>query len=213
MKQIWDGTRSLRAYRNALSTLKTDFPTNYLIAEIPQIVSQIHRPKILVRHDVSGSISRAWDMARVEHELGYRASYMIPGDSPGLDITDPDTVGLLQRIRGLGHEIGLYQSLPDTPPPRGKIVKQVEDAGARLARLLGFPIFSVSFSAPIPETPADSQFVGSKINATAPLMTRWILDDSWPAWELEPPQAADEDPARALLQVIVRPEIWKAGEP
>jgi hypothetical protein len=74
--------------------------------------------------------------------------------------------------------------------------------------MLGFPVFSVSFSTPIPQVPEDSQFVGSKINATSPLMMRWTLEDTQPLWEIEPPRAADYDPARALLQVIVRPDIW-----
>jgi hypothetical protein len=207
-KKIWDGTLSMTAYREVLDRLKVDFPTNYLIAEIPQILSQIHRPKILIRHDITGSLSQAWDMARVEHELGYRASYMVPDGSPDLDPADPGTLELLHRIRGLGHEIGLYQALPETLPTLDRIAQHVEAGGDRLSELLGFPIFSVSFSAPPPETPEDSQFVGSKINATAPLMMRWVLEDSRPAWEIETPRAADEDPDRALLQVIVRPEAW-----
>lgn len=32
-------------------------------------------------------------------------------------------------------------------------------------------------------------------------------------WEIEPPRAADDDPAGALLQVIVRPEIWRFDQP
>ena len=212
MKQIWDGTLTLAAYRRALGDLKTDFPTNYLIAEIPQIVSQIHRPKILLRHDISGSLSKAWDMARLEHELGYRASYMIRDGSPDLDLYVSGTAELLHRIRGLGHEIGLSLALPEAKPALEELEARVEEAGARLSDLLGFPIFSVSFTASIPAMPQDSQFVGSKINASAPLMTRWTLEDSQPLWELEPPQAADEDPDRALLQVIVRPEVWRDAE-
>ena len=63
----------------------------------------------------------------------------------------------------------------------------------------------------VPEIPDESQFVGSKINATAPLMMRWVLDDSQPLWELEPPRNAEDDPARALLQVLVRPASWSGG--
>ncbi len=213
MKQIWDGTLSLAAYRGVLDALKTDFPTNYLIAEIPQILSQIHRPKILIRHDISGSLSRALDMARLEHELAYRASYMIQGDSPRMNLTHQDTIVMLHKIRELGHEIGLYIVLPETLFSLEELGGHVEEAGARLSNLLGFPVFSVSFSSSIPGTPEDSQFVGSKINATAPLMMRWTLEDSQPAWELEPPQTADDDPARALLQVIVRPEVWSFEGP
>jgi hypothetical protein len=212
MKQIWDGTLTLEAYRDVLVSLKFDFPTNYLIAEIPQIVSQIHRPKILLRHYISGSLAKAWDMARLEHELGYRASYMIRDDSPDLDLGAQDTVERLQRIRGLGHEIGICLALPEARPALEELEARVEEAGARLSDLLGFPVFSVSFTGPIPAVPHESQFVGSKVNASAPLMTRWALEDSQPRWELEPPLDADEDPARALLQVIVRPEIWGTAE-
>jgi len=213
MKRIWDGTLSPAAYRDALNTLKTDFPTHYLIHEIPQILSQIHRPKILIRHNISGSLSKARDMARLEHELAYRASYMIQGDSPLMDLTHDDSIGMLHKIRELGHEIGLFMVLPETPPSREELEGQVEEAGARLSNLLGFPVFSVSFSTPISGIPEDSQFVGSKINATAPLMTRWTLEDTQPFWEIEPPRAADDDPARALLQVIVRPDIWRFDQP
>jgi hypothetical protein len=210
MKQIWDGTFSLQAYRAALNALRKDFPTNYLIAEIPQIVSQIHRPKILIRHDIAGSLRGAWDMACLERDLEYRASYMIRDDSPLIDLTRPEAAGLLRRIRELGHEIGLFLSFPEPPVSAGEVGDRVAEAGARLSDLLGFPIFSVSISIPIPDTPEDSQFMGGKVNATAPLMMRWTLEDSQPPWELEPPRAADEDPSRALLQVIVRPEAWSS---
>jgi len=213
MKQIWDGTLSPAAYRGALSALKTDFPTHYLIHEIPQILSQIHRPKILIRHNIAGSLARAWDMARLEYELGYRASYMIQGDSPRMDLTHTGSIGILHKIRELGHEIGLFMVLPETPHSLEELERRVDEAGARLQNLLDFPVFSVAFSSQVPGIPEDSQFVGSKINATAPLMMRWTLEDSQPLWVIEPPRAAGDDPTRALLQVIVRPDIWSFEQP
>jgi hypothetical protein len=210
MKKIWDGVYSHQAYREALNALQAEFPTNYLIAEIPQILSQIHRPKILIRHDIRGSLSQAWAMARLENKLGFRASYMIQSDSPHLDLAQQDAIALVHRIRELGHEIGLHvvwKALTSFP----ELEQHVERAGTALSHLLGFPIFSVSFSSPPPNIPEDSQFVGSKINATAHVMMKWTLEDSQTIWEIEPARAAVDDPDRALLQVIVRPEAWESG--
>jgi hypothetical protein len=211
VKTIWTGTFSYPAYHEVLETLKMDFPSNFLISEIPQILSQIHRPKLLIRHDLRNSLEKALDMARIEFDHNVRAAYMVPCDSKGIDLERPANLASLKKIKDLGHEIGLFMPAPKEPVASSIFERAVHQAGNRLSQRLGFPIFSVALAAPPPDLPEDSLFVGNKVNATAPIMMRWVLNDTDKIWEISDPKPAEEDPKRALIQVVVRPEAWGAG--
>jgi hypothetical protein len=212
MKTIWDGTTSLRAYREALEILRNHIPTNYLIREIPQILSQIHRPKLILRHDVHHSLEKAAAMARLEYSLGLRASYMLDTGSPSVRMDQPRTLEHIKKIQEMGHEIGLCMPAPSDRSEWHGLIPVIQAESARLRRRLGFPLYSVSLSAAPMNPPDDSLFIGTAVNADAPLLTRWCLSDRDATWEFERPRPAEEDPDRALLQIVVRPEVWDDEE-
>lgn len=209
MKRIWNGDFTYQAYRTILNTLKSDFPTNYIIREIPQILSQIHRPKFLVRHDVTQSLEKALDMARLEHTLEIRATYMFrSAPSPGSFFKQAGSIDLIGSIRDLGHEVGLFVADGWQATPHASLETYVQNETRKITQKTGFPIFSVSLQNPPPDLSYDSQFIGGKINASAPVMMKWSLQDTEPFWEIDQPKPAGDEQDRALLQVIVRPDIW-----
>ncbi len=210
MQRIWNGDFTYQAYRSILSTLKSDFPTHYLIREIPQILSQIHRPKFLVRHDVTDSLAKALEMARLENALDIRATYMIRSAlSPAVFLNTPGSREMIGSIRELGHEIGLFIADDWRVQPHTSLETYVQNASHKIAQKTGCPIFSVSLQNPPPDLPQDSQFVGGKINASAPILMKWSLQDTESFWEIDQPRSAGDEPDRALLQIIVRPDVWK----
>ncbi len=208
MKRIWNGTFTYQEYRAILTALKSNFPTNYVIREIPQILSQIHRPKFLVRHDVTKSLAKALDMARLEHALEIRATYMIQSGPPNFFFKQAGSIDLLGSIRDLGHEVGLFVADGWQTTPDSSLEAYVQEETRRIMQKTGFPIFSVSLQYHPPYLPNDSQFIGGKINASAPIMMKWSLQDTESFWEVDQPRPAGDDPDRALLQVIVRPDVW-----
>lgn len=63
----------------------------------------------LVRHDVDRKPHFALRMAKIEHELGIKATYYFRAKKCSFD------KGIIREIEGMGHEIGLhYESLSDT---------------------------------------------------------------------------------------------------
>ncbi len=207
-KTIWSGVYTYGAYSKALEELSRDFPTNYLIGDIPQILSQIHRPKMIIRHDVVYSLEKALVMARLERDLGLRAAYMLRGDSPHLSLESLPSRKILNEIRSLGHEIGLNVSTALTSLPPASLVRLIQAECARLSRQLAHAVLAVSLAGPAPARSNESLFIGDRINATSAVMMKWVLSDAEEAWTISAPSPAEEDPDRALLQVIVRPEVW-----
>ncbi len=66
------------------------------------------QPLIILRHDIDRSLSRALTMARMEKELGVRATYFVRVHAPTYNVFEYNTYRALQEIRSLGHEIGLH---------------------------------------------------------------------------------------------------------
>jgi hypothetical protein len=207
-KTIWKGEFTYAAYGKALAELSRDFTTNYLIGDIPQILSQIHRPKLVIRHDVVYSLEKALDMARLEHDLGFRAAYMLRSDSPHLPLESLPSRKILNEMRALGHEIGLNVSAALTSLPPVSLIRFIQAECASLSQRLDFAVLAVSLASPAPAPATESLFIGDRVNATSPVMMKWALSDADEAWKIRAPRPAEEDPDRALLQVIVRPVVW-----
>jgi hypothetical protein len=62
---------------------------------------------ILLRHDVDFSLDYAYEMASMEHAIGYAATYYVLLHSPCYNALSPNSMDAIKAIHGLGHEIGL----------------------------------------------------------------------------------------------------------
>jgi hypothetical protein len=65
-------------------------------------------PHVLWRHDVDYSVHRAVALARLEAELGARATYFISLHSDLYNVLEPAVHDRLREIAALGHWIGLH---------------------------------------------------------------------------------------------------------
>lgn len=63
---------------------------------------------IILRHDVDGSMHRAFKMASIESELGVKATYFLLLHSEFYNLFEKDISNLVKKIRDLGHDIGLH---------------------------------------------------------------------------------------------------------
>jgi hypothetical protein len=74
---------------------------------------------LLLRHDVDLSLDAALRMAELEAEAGAAATYFLMTRSEFYNLASPSGEAALERLRGLGHRVGLHAVHPDaTLDPR-----------------------------------------------------------------------------------------------
>jgi len=213
MPDILDGEFAYKTYKKILETLKASFELHYLIREIPQILSQIHQPKVILRHDVTDYLEKALTMAEIEHGLSIRTTYMITINSSSFNINDTSSLNIISRINRMGHEVGFCLNNSQLEKSDiSEVERMIQTKSAILEKQVKFPIFSVSLLNPISKTPPKSLFLGKKINASCYLMMKWSISDKKMPWKAEDIIAKSTKPYQALLQVITRPHLWGTEE-
>lgn len=63
---------------------------------------------ILLRHDVDISLHHALKIASLEHQRGFRSTYLILLHSEYYNALSRESAGVIKEIRSLGHEVGLH---------------------------------------------------------------------------------------------------------
>lgn len=63
---------------------------------------------VLVRHDIDQDIESAYELAKIEHLNGVKATYFLWLNSPFYNIFDVKYSNIIKDILALGHEIGLH---------------------------------------------------------------------------------------------------------
>ena len=211
MPNIWDGEFAYKTYKKILETVKASFKLHYLIREIPQILSQIHQPKVILRHDVTDCLEKALTTAEIEHGLSIRTTYMITINSPSFNINDTSSLNIINEINRMGHEVGLCLNNSHLEKSDiSEVERMIQIESAILEKQVKFPIFSVSLLNPISKTPPKSLFLGGKINASCYLMMKWSISDQKKPWKAEDIIAKSTKPYQALLQIVTRPHLWGA---
>jgi len=211
MPNIWDGGFAYKTYKKILETVKASFKLHYLIREIPQILSQIHQPKVILRHDVTDCLEKALTTAEIEHGLSIRTTYMITINSSSFNINDTSSLNIISEINRMGHEVGLCLNNSHLEKSDiSEVERMIQIESAILEKQVKFPIFSVSLLNPISKTPPKSLFLGGKINASCYLMMKWSISDQKNPWKAEDIIAKSTKPYQALLQIVTRPHLWGA---
>lgn len=74
---------------------------------------------LLLRHDVDFSLDAALTIARLDAELGVRATFFLHPGSVFYNLESSEGRAALEELRALGHALGLHADWPDaTPDPR-----------------------------------------------------------------------------------------------
>jgi len=102
----------------------------------------------LLRHDVDADPGAAFELARVEAELGVVSTYFFMLRSPLYNLFMRANQLLVDEILGLGHRFGLHYD-PGFPPRRGRThTEQVEVELRVLEDMFGFRPGAVAFHQP-----------------------------------------------------------------
>jgi hypothetical protein len=149
-----------------------------------------HEPQqgqVLLRHDVDLSLDAALELAEVEHEHGVGATYFLMTRSEFYNLDAASGVRALDRLRALGHRIGLHAVWPHV------------DDDERFDRVL-------AWHNPEPEYMREP--VDGFVNVMQSPWADVYRSDSNQHWR----QGCPHDDLRAhafeRLQLLVHPEIW-----
>lgn len=67
---------------------------------------------LFLRHDIDLTLDAAVRMAELEAELGVTATYLLMTESIFYNLASPEGVAAIERIRELGHPVGLHAVYP-----------------------------------------------------------------------------------------------------
>jgi hypothetical protein len=66
------------------------------------------KPKALIRHDIDLSLHQSLKMAKLEHELGIKATYFIHLQNEFYNVLEIESQHMIRNIITLGHDIGVH---------------------------------------------------------------------------------------------------------
>jgi hypothetical protein len=147
------------------------------------------RGDVFLRHDVDLSLDAALRMAELEAGLGAHATYFLMTESVFYNLASPEGVAALERLRELGHRIGLHAVYPRAEPDE------------RFERV-------VAWHNPDPE------YMTAPIPGAINVMEERYFDphtyrsDSNQHWRSGDPREELRSGGFAWLQLLVHPEIW-----
>ena len=112
---------------------------------------QSHSRCVILRHDIDCDISQAVKFAELEADAHWKGTFFVLLRTDAYNPLSRDSVNMLKRIMGYGHEIGLHfdeMSYPREMGDSDKIRQRIRDEAFVLGQMLGTPITCVSMHRP-----------------------------------------------------------------
>jgi len=147
------------------------------------------RGDLFLRHDIDLSLDAALTMAELEAELGVRTTYLLMTESVFYNLASAEGVATIQRLRELGHRIGLH-----AVHPRIDLDDRFE------------PV--VSWHNPRPEYMSEEIPGAINVYAERYFSPQTYRSDSNQRWRSGCPHEELRVGSFPWLQVLIHPEIW-----
>jgi hypothetical protein len=168
-------------------------------------------PHVLWRHDVDYSLHRAVVLARLEAELGARATYFLSLHSDLYNVLEPAVYGRAREIAALGHWIGLH--FDPGFYADGSRDEWAAWEGRVLAEALEVPVRAVSLHNPSVSgsVDLDAEELGGMLHAGARSVRKRYayVSDSNGYWRFERLPEVLAAGAHDRLHVLTHPEWWQ----
>lgn len=144
---------------------------------------------LFLRHDIDLSLAAAVEMAELEAKLGVTTTYLLMSESVFYNLSSPEGVAAMDRLRELGHVVGLHAVYPRV------------ELDSRFERV-------VSWHNPRPEYMSDE--IDGAVNAYGRryFSPETYRSDSNQRWRAGCPHAELRAGAFPWLQILVHPAIW-----
>ena len=98
---------SYNEYKNIINLIRKHIP----IKDFSEITEKTKKFCVL-RHDIEFSIDRAYELAKIENELGVSSTYTVQVRNNTYNALSEKNIELVKKIKDLGHHIGLHQNPP-----------------------------------------------------------------------------------------------------
>jgi hypothetical protein len=168
-------------------------------------------PHVLWRHDVDYSVHRALALARLEAELGARATYFVWLHSDLYNTFEPAVHARLREIAALGHWIGVH--FDAGLYPGASLDEKAAWEGRFLAESLEVPVRAVSLHNPsVSGTEGlDAEEIGGMVHAGARSIrdAYTYVSDSNGYWRYERLPEVIGSGEHDRLHVLTHPEMWQ----
>ena len=201
---------SYNEYRNIINLIKNNLP----ILDFTK-VDKTTKKFCVLRHDIEFSIDRAHELAKVEKELGVTSTYTVQLRNNTYNALSEKNIGLIRKIKDLGHNIGLHQNPPlmDMEKLGGYIMTDIQI----LEHFYGFEIDRFAFHRPKKEYLKNYVILENKINCydkkffhyfdEKPNKVNLYLADSNHEWKYGYPLDYDFSKINKL-QLLTHPYSW-----
>jgi hypothetical protein len=144
---------------------------------------------LFLRHDVDLSLAAAVAMAELEAELDIHTTYLVMTESVFYNLASADGVEAVQRLRTLGHWLGLH-----AVHPRAEIDGRFD------------PV--VSWHNPRPEYMSEEIPGAENVYGTRYFAAETYRSDSNQRWRAGCPHDELRAAVFPWLQILIHPEIW-----
>lgn len=165
----------------------------------------------LLRHDVEVDPVAALRMAKLEADMGYRATYFILFSAQHYNLLAGPHVDFPRRLVELGHEVGLHydvQVLSDLN--NNDLSLALEIHAELLGRLAGQPVRSIAMHLPSVHGKDPFRHYPRYVNAYDTPFTRraTYLSDSAGAWRNEAVQLLEKGSLPDRVTLLTHPHFW-----
>ena len=148
---------SYNEYKNIINLIKSNLP----IIDFSEVTEKTEKFCVL-RHDIEFSIDRAYELAKVEKELGVTSTYTVQVRNNTYNALSEKNIDLIKRIKDLGHHIGLHQNPPLMEAK--ELGRYIMTDIQILEHFYGFEIDRFAFHRPKKEYLASYVMLENKIN-------------------------------------------------
>ena len=202
---------SYNEYKNIITLIKNNLP----IIDFSEVTEKTEKFCVL-RHDIEFSIDRAYELAKVETDLGVSSTYTVQLRNNTYNALSEKNIDLIKRIKDLGHYIGLHQNPPIMDVEKLKTYVSVDIQ--MLEYYYGFYVDRFAFHRPKKEYLKEYFEVDGKINCYDKKFFHYFdekpdkldvlyLSDSNHKWKFGYPLDFDLSKVNKL-QLLTHPYSW-----
>jgi hypothetical protein len=164
---------------------------------------------LLLRHDIDISLKAALEIAWVEHELGFQATYFVMLSSPFYNVLSTESARLLEQIHNYGHDIALHLDLQDYHGQRLDVAHEIEIL-AHFYPYVKRDIASVHSPRTLSSIPVEEARPIYRVYYLAQRGDLAYISDSTGRWRYGHPLQSAAFREKKALQLLTHPIWWVA---